>query len=82
MLKSANVRNVCNKATFGIWADMGWTIKKIFTIGFAFTYVMTNSTKELWEVNTYSPHLSIQASFGWRFDPYKFDKKKIEKIEF
>lgn len=82
MSNSVNVRNGCNKATFGIWTDMGWTIKKHFTIGFAYTYVITNSTKDLWTVNAYSPHISVQASFGWRFDPYKFDKKKIEKIEF
>ena len=87
---SEDIREVCNKATFGIWMNMGWTIKKHFMIGWEVTYVMTNSTKDLWGYyknnifypfeNSYSPNLSIQLTLGWRFDPYKFDKRKTEKI--
>ena len=88
---SYDIREYCNKATFGLWLEMGWTIKKHFLLGWGFTYVATNSTKDLWGYyndsgifypfdNNYSPNLNIQIHLGWRFNPYKIDKRKVEAI--
>lgn len=87
----SNVRESCAKATFGIWEEFGWVIKDHFNIGLSFTYVMSNATTDLWghedyygnwvSPKRYSPQLQIQLVLGWRFNPYKFDKKKVEPIE-
>lgn len=75
-----DIRSECNKATFGIWQEFGGVIKDHFTIGACFEYVLSNSTKNVWNHSSYSPHFNIQLSLGWRFRPYKIDKKKVEKI--
>jgi len=75
-----DIRDECNKATFGIWHEFGGVIKDHFTIGACFEYVISNSTKNVWNHSSYSPHFNIQLSLGWRFNPYKIDKKKVEKI--
>lgn len=79
-LKSS-VRDGCNKATFGIWEELGGVIMDHFTIGVCFEYIVSNSTKDVWSHKCYSPHVNIQLALGWRFNPYKFDKKKVEKIK-
>ncbi len=85
-----NVRDDCNKVTFGIWEEMGWFIKDIFNIGMSFDFIMTNSTSTLWGHQNqngswtthvrYSPQLQFQIVFGWRFNPYKFDKGRVEPV--
>jgi hypothetical protein len=85
-----NHREDCNKATLGIWEEFGWMIKDHFNIGFSFTYTLSNATKStMWGNyvgNTFVPHkrytpqIQLQIVLGWRFNPYKFDKKKIEPI--
>ena len=80
-----NVYEACNKATFGVWQEIGWYIKDHFNIGMTFNYVFTNSTAKLWTYKGmidyhYSPQLELQLVLGWRFNPYKIDKKKVEKI--
>jgi hypothetical protein len=75
-----DIRDECNKATFGIWQEFGGVIKDHFTIGASFEYILSNSTKNVWNHSSYSPHFNIQLSLGWRFNPYKIDKKKVEKI--
>jgi len=85
-----DIRNDWNKATFGIWEELGWVIKDHFNIGLSFSYIISNSTKNVWGHNDaygnwvthkhYSPQLQFQIVLGWRFNPYKMDKKKIEAI--
>lgn len=85
-----NIRPFCNKVTFGVWEEIGWVIKDHFNIGLSCTMVATNSTKGLIRqideygnstpILSYSPHFLAQIVLGWRFDPYKIDKKKIEPI--
>lgn len=82
-------REYCNKVTFGVWQEIGWVIKDHFNIGLSCTIVATNSTKHLFRYGSngystpmlsYSPHFLAQIVLGWRFNPYKLDKKKIEPI--
>lgn len=74
------VRDDCNKATFGIWQELGGVIKDHLTIGACLEYIVSNSTKNVWNHNRYSPHFNIHLALGWRFNPYKIDKKKVEKM--
>lgn len=77
---SYSIREDCNKATFGIWQEFGGVIRDHFTIGLCLEYIVSNSTKNVWTASSYSPHFNIQLALGWRFNPYKIDKKKVEKI--
>lgn len=77
---SYSIRDGCNKATFGLWQELGGVIRDHFTIGLCLEYIMSNSTKNVWSHSSYSPHFNIQLALGWRFNPYKIDKKKVEKM--
>ena len=78
--ESYSIRKECNQATFGIWQELGGIISDHFTIGVCLEYIVSNSTKKVWTANSYSPHFNIQLALGWRFNPYKIDKKRVEKI--
>ena len=78
--ESYSIREGCNKATFGIWQELGGVIRDHFTIGLCLEYIVSNSTKNVWTASSYSPHFNIQLALGWRFNPYKIDKKKVEKL--
>ena len=78
--QSYSIRKECNKATVGIWQELGGIISDHFTIGICLEYIVSNSTKKVWTANSYSPHFNIQLALGWRFNPYKIDKKRVEKI--
>lgn len=78
--QSYSIRKECNQATFGIWQELGGIISDHFTIGLCLEYIVSNSTKKVWTANSYSPHFNIQLALGWRFNPYKIDKKRVEKI--